>query len=232
MQPPFEMVTESDIEKFRHDTWDTKEPETITWLDSFADGDMFFDVGANIGIYTLYCAAVHPKCVIHAFEPDIRNYEHLKANVALNLFSSVYTHQIAILDHAARDTFYAATGEVGCTGGQAEHILSEAFVHYPIRIVSIDRLVEGLGCPQHVKIDIDGQELRVVRGMAETLKNPSLQSVLIEVDLTTGEREEIVSQFIAAGFTMENRFNTMTPHSRERRAKEKIKVENVIFTRQ
>ena len=82
--------------------------------------------------------------------------------------------------------------------------------------------------PNHIKIDIDGQELMVIRGMKETLKSPKLKSVLVEIE---GRSDEITSRFLENGFTVFNKFNHMDNHSRVRRAKEKINVENIVFVR-
>jgi FkbM family methyltransferase len=230
---PFLMLAESDLERQRAQTFWYKEPETIAWIKGFADGDTFWDVGANVGIYSLYCAAMHRNSIIHAFEPHRGNFAHLRENATLNGFSLIYPHHCAILDHGATDVFYEPPrDEIGASGGQAECVLSESHVHYPVWITSLDALVEPFGAPHHVKIDIDGQELRVVRGMQTLLTDPKLRSVLIEVDLAQAtERDEVCGIFTAAGFTTANRFNTMPNHSRVRRAQEGILVENVIFTR-
>jgi hypothetical protein len=57
-------------EHYRADTYATKEPETIEWLrENLRDGDSFYDVGANIGLYSLYAAKLQPRCRVFAFEP-------------------------------------------------------------------------------------------------------------------------------------------------------------------
>lgn len=81
--------------------------------------------------------------------------------------------------------------------------------------------------PTHVKIDIDGQELEVVKGMMNTL--PHIKSILIEV--SSKSKGSITEILLAAGFSTDNRFNSMSPHSRERRLKEGIDAENIIFDR-
>lgn len=230
---PFLMLAETDLEKHRRQTFWYKEPETIAWIDSFADGDTFWDVGANVGIYSLYCAAMHPHTTIHAFEPHRGNFAHLRQNALINNFWFLHPHHCAILDHGATDIFYEPPREeIGASGGQAEVARSDSHVHYPVWVTSLDALTEPFGVPQHVKIDIDGQELRVVLGMANLLQERGLRSVLIEVDLTQHhERDAVCGIFFAAGFDMLNPFNTLPNHSRHRRAKEGIHVENVIFTR-
>lgn len=230
--PPFSMLQTTDMERFRYRTWATKEPETIAWIDSVRDGERFYDIGANVGIYTLYAAATHRTSPILAVEPDAKNFAHLRENVDANaLFNVTYAH-FAVSDRDGEEIFGEATAEIGGTGGQLGTWQPNQ-ARYAIAAHTLDTLAKTYGVPAHVKIDIDGQELRVVRGMRATLANPALRSVLIEVDLgDPRDRSDIVDAFAAAGFTTANRFNQMTPHSRTRRAAEGIRVENVVFTRE
>ena len=62
----------------------TKEPETIAWIDDrVLPGDVFYDIGANIGVFSLYSAKVKKATVI-AFEPHAKNYGILNENIFLN----------------------------------------------------------------------------------------------------------------------------------------------------
>ena len=76
----FEINIRSDMELYRWNTWRTKEPEMLRWIDMFHAGKNFFDVGANIGIYSMYASAVDPTCNVYAFEPHIFNYGALFSN--------------------------------------------------------------------------------------------------------------------------------------------------------
>lgn len=233
MQPPFAMLVESDIERFRRDTFWTKEPETLAWIDTFADGSIFFDVGANVGVYSLYCAAVHPRCRIYAFEPDAMNYGHLRKNIVQNAFPQIAPLHAAVSDVFGLLPFRAPRAVVGATGGQIDNDECDQGAGDRVTCWTLDKFTQAWTMPHHIKIDIDGQELRVVRGMEATLRNPRLRSVLIEVDgdPMSAARMEILGMFSAAGFTTDNRFNAMNPHSRERRKSENIPVENIVFTR-
>lgn len=227
-QIPFKMIVETEMEKYRHDTWDSKEPETIAWIDSFTDGDVFFDVGANIGIYSLYCAAIHPKCQIYAFEPDGKNYNRLLKNIARNGFK-ISGYPRGISDRNAIVRFYEASRMAGASGGQVDEIVQGCPISYDVQINTIDSLSAVFGIPANIKIDIDGQELKVIQGMRETLKDERLKSVLVEAH--PQDKAEIMGIMDRAGFIPDYRFNCMTPHSRERRATEGIPEENIIFSR-
>ena len=68
------------INKFRIQTFATKEPETLDWIDSFDDKSVFWDIGANVGIYSIY-AAKKKSCNVVAFEPSVFNLEALARNI-------------------------------------------------------------------------------------------------------------------------------------------------------
>ena len=82
--------------------------------------------------------------------------------------------------------------------------------------------------PHHIKIDVDGQENKIVEGMQGILKEDYLQSVLIEVN---NNKDYIMKTFLDAGFSTDNIFNKLENHSRVRRHNEMIRAENVVFVR-
>lgn len=222
MNLPFKMRTETRMEKYRAETFFTKEPETLMWIRSFHPRDVFFDVGANVGVYSLYAASLFPEMRIVAFEPMTENFKALLANRDMNGFTGVICLYYAVGSYDGYVDISESEQEAGKSGAQAIHDTpSLACV-----LVTIDNLVE-YPKPTHVKIDIDGQELEVIKGMQNTL--PHIKSCLIEV--SKASRGPIVDIMTAAGFHTDNRFNTMTPHSRERRAAEGIDAENIVFTR-
>jgi FkbM family methyltransferase len=221
MNPPFKMRTETPMEKYRAETWGSKEPETIEWIKSFDPSGVFFDVGGNVGVYSLYAASLYPSMTIHAFEPTPENFGALEENRAMNRFYNIIPHQWAVGDTTGMCGLSGCVNEAGRSGAQATN-------GGDVPITSLDNLVcmfRGRTC--HVKIDIDGQELSVVRGMQNTL--PYIKSALIEA--SKASKGPIMDIMTGAGFTTDNRFNTMTPHSRERREREGIDAENIVFAR-
>ena len=71
------------LSNYRADSFSTKEPETLEWIDSMPDGSIVWDIGANVGIYSCY-AAKHRNCRVFAFEPSVFNLELLARNIFLN----------------------------------------------------------------------------------------------------------------------------------------------------
>ena len=75
---------------FRMSTIEDKEPETIDWIDSFEEGACFYDIGANVGVFTLY-AAKSKKCQVFSFEPSVFNLESLVRNININYLDKQVT---------------------------------------------------------------------------------------------------------------------------------------------
>lgn len=225
---PFRMIVDTPMEKYRHKTWKTKEPETIAWIKSFKNGDSFIDIGANIGIYTLFCASYHSKSKIWAYEPHNLNFFRLLDNIRLNGYGDrISANRFMIGEKTCHKKFIKNSNEIGSSGGQ----MKESSKPHDVPCYAIDDLnIYGFDfpTPNHIKIDIDGQELKVIQGMKETIKTTKLKSMLIEINNDCSEIKSIMEQ---NGFSDKNKFNRMKRHSRIRRKREDINAENVIFTR-
>ena len=93
---------DSPVETWRVTTLFTKEPGTIAWLDKeVKEGDVLFDIGANIGLYSVYAASKGAK--VYAFEPHIINAAKLLLNTSLNTFKSSVSElkRLAIISEVA-----------------------------------------------------------------------------------------------------------------------------------
>jgi FkbM family methyltransferase len=224
---PFKMYVENKLEKWRHDSFWVKEPETIEWLKTFSSfySDNLVDIGANIGVYSLFYAA-HGSRVI-AIEPFRKNFDRLCDNIKLNGFEHISPMNIAIGAENYIEYLKPVSNEIGSSGHQlSEAEGEECFV---LTLDTLYHMAKSFFFPiNHIKIDTDGNEYDIIKGGKDTLASKDLRSVLIEVN---DHKEEIIEIFKQNGFTTDNIFNTMTPHSRERRAKEGITAENIIFTR-
>ena len=216
------LEVESEIEKFRATTYAAKEPETLEWIERyFQPGDVMYDIGANIGLYSLFAARrLHEQCKIYSFEPEALNHAKLSSNIYLNGLSGVVLPCcVAVTDRLCFDTFYLnpdnfekmAAGQ-GLVSGSALHSFGAAedyngrsfqpFHRQGTIGVSIDHLwqVWGLDFPNHVKIDVDGLEEKIIAGAAQTLKDRRLKSVLIEISKGKGGMDFILQQLTQVGF--------------------------------
>src|SRR5262245_13412768 len=78
-------MTPTPLLQWRADSLLTKEPDTIRWIDQFNSDDVFWDVGANVGVFSLY-AACRRRLRVLAFEPSADNYMILCRNIEINAF--------------------------------------------------------------------------------------------------------------------------------------------------
>jgi FkbM family methyltransferase len=193
----------------------SKEPITIAWIDSFAEGETLFDVGANLGMYTIY-AAVMRNAHVFAFEPESLNYAELNKNIYLNqLHRRVIAYCLALSDVEKTDRLLLSDFGLGISSHDFEEnswIADKKFAEDWIvskdnRLEqgcigrSLDSLIaEGLPTPDHIKIDVDGLEHRVINGMLETLNKPSLKTVLIEINFSNPRNLEAVDKITSLGW--------------------------------
>jgi FkbM family methyltransferase len=162
------------------------EPRTMaTVRRCVSTGDTALDIGANAGYYTLPLAQfVGPTGRVVAFEPTQWAYEKLQANVGLNDFANIRTEKLALSDSAAERDI--ASSE---TAFRASWPLAGGPQLRPAELVQFVRLDdyvrgENIDSVDFVKIDVDGFELRVLRGAVETLRR-FRPPVLVEIGKET-----------------------------------------------
>ena len=71
------------LASYRCETFKTKEPDTLTWIEQMEDNSVFWDIGANVGLYSIYCAKYN-KSKVYSFEPSVFNLELLARNININ----------------------------------------------------------------------------------------------------------------------------------------------------
>ena len=161
-------------------------------------GDVVFDVGSNFGIYTILLAkAVGPNGVVAAFEPEAQAYGHLRNNLELNSLTNVRTFQLALGDRSREEKLF-----LQYTG--ASRLERPTVVQGGYEVVTVlegDELVatENLPVPRIVKIDVEGHEWAVIRGLQKTLAMPECELVCCEIHpplLPTDTQTEQVLDFL------------------------------------
>ncbi len=198
----------------------TFDSQAQAWLASFKPGEIFYDIGANIGMFSLALGKIHNKQVkSYAFEPSFSTFATLVRNVIVNdLKDVVFPFDIVVGNaHGLRHFNYTDV-----TSGKALHTVDkvvnqkgrEFLPAFSQQVVSysLDYLVEVLGfeSPNHIKIDVDGGEFEIIEGMKEILKGPTIKSVMIEITDTYQDDEgtgKIFEIFMQAGFKEELRID-------------------------
>lgn len=190
-----------------------KERETIEWIrTSVTSESIFWDIGANIGQYGIYAACLH-GCQTYLIEPEAQNFSTLSYNVKLNQLKHVLPIPIALSDEQGYNTIKLLTSP-GCSNISIEKKYSHK---QGVWTDTIDSLVsQGFISPSHLKIDVDGVELKILKGAVNTL--PKVESVLVETDQ---DSISTVSSFLA-------KFNFTEPKIFQRQVPG---IFNLIFTK-
>ena len=177
--------------EFRVRTLFTKEPETIAWMDTFKPGEVFWDIGANIGGYSLYAAK--KGVIVQAFEPAPVNYWLLTRNIMINEFKNITAYPFALSD---MDGFFFWEPHINPAAGDNQ-LLSLGSTACA-QAYSIDQLASHpkIQFPNHIKLDVDGIERQILMGGEKTLGDERVRSVLCEID-EREPRTSLIVEFLA-----------------------------------
>ncbi len=174
------------------------EPELLDLIDALPGGTVLYDVGASIGLFSLY-AALQRRCRIFAFEAEAQNYATLELNHYLNrdrLAEPLTAFNVAIADTIGVGRIHTRVYGAGEHGKVLDRAVAQdtregfdvAHVQTVLKM-PLDRLIAecDLPPPQVLKIDVDGAEGEVLAGAAATLRQGALHTVFIELsDLSGG----------------------------------------------
>ena len=134
------------------------------------EGVSFFDIGANIGWYSINLAKARRSSTFHAFEPLPKTYAQLVRNVQLNAVSNVHIHHFGFSDTAATlEFFYYPEGSGNASSRNLTERADVQKVQCEVR--RLDDHVASTGQRvDFIKCDVEGAELLVFKGAVETLK--------------------------------------------------------------
>lgn len=136
--------------------------QTIKMQEMLRPGDVFFDIGAAVGYYTVLAAPlVGSQGRVVAFEPDSKNAAFLRRHVAINKFSNVEVRQAAVGNSSG---FARFTGGSGSGTGRLANSGTAV-----VAISRLDDLIPEVGLPTHMKIDVEGAELDLLHGARQVL---------------------------------------------------------------
>ena len=211
----------------------SKEKNTIKWINSFEDGAKFIDVGAHMGIFTLYAAMVK-NCSVVSIEPSSITSCILNLNVYDNQLNDkvvVYTSAAGNRKsinkyHMGYMTIDAASGNpfnpVDPRGRDYVPTFSQGVVE-----ITLDDLYRTYDYFDYVKIDIDGNEDRCLNGAKKMFNDKRLKSILIELNAKSDNYHSIVKMIESFGFELDNNLTSESYIS----TKHESKIFNHIFIR-
>jgi len=211
----FQLISDNWITKFRARTFNDKEPEMLDWLDeNLQDGDVFFDVGANVGVYSIYAALRKPTATIYAFEPEYSNLHQLKMNIINNdLLNNVIPFAIALSDQTGVSYLHIHDFTPGAAlSTEQRDSINKTFGKdvvwkEGIGTSTLDYISGNLNIqPNLIKIDVDGNELKILNGGRKVFSNKKLRSIIIEMIKSLPNYSEIKRYLNNQGFKLENKF--------------------------
>lgn len=204
-----EFFTPNYLVEWRVRTFLTKEPETIDWINNFKINNefIFWDVGANIGLYSIYAALKFDKKIkIIAFEPSSSNIRILTRNISINNFSEIINvNQIALTD---KKNVFLNMNEPEFIEGSSLNTFGENFNYegkefrskqkYKIFGTTLDSMIDEkiLMVPDYIKIDVDGIEHLILRGGDKLFFSEKIKSVLIEINENFENQKNSILSFM------------------------------------
>lgn len=164
--------------ELRADLWRKKEPNTNKWIEGFNSESVFLDIGAHIGVYSLYAASLGHKVL--AFEPEALNYSELCKNIYLNdLSDKIQAYPAAISDMNG----LSHLNVLNFMPGRSHHNFNSFVNKKAFKQGAIGFKLDDLKLypqPDYIKIDVDGFEDKVVKSGRKTLTQ--CKSILIETN--------------------------------------------------
>lgn len=163
--------------------------EELSWIDGFEKGDVFWDIGANVGSFSLY-AGLRSGVRILAFEPGSSNYATLNKNVQLNgMQDRIEAYCLALNDKTELQYLYMSETDAGSVrnvfgdaregfGYEGSYTFRQGMLGF-----SIDDFIGIFSppFPNHIKIDVDNIENLILSGGQRALSDPRLKSINIEM---------------------------------------------------
>lgn len=215
---------------WRAQTFFTKEPDMIQWINTFNSGCILLDIGANIGLYSMYAAKKGASVV--AIEPESQNYGLLNKNIYLNKLSDqISALNIGFGDSNGVEALYIPeflAGSALNNMGENVNWKKERFnPDFKQNVISftVDSFLSKYPqfFPTHLKIDVDGIERKIIEGAKDTLKDSRLRELMIELNTELHEDMEILAILNQSGFREISRNNCSEATS------EYAKVFNFLF---
>jgi len=189
------------LTEFRVDNILKIERKTIDWIDKFKENKIFWDIGSNIGLYSIYAAVKHKNIKIYSFEPSTSNLRVLSRNIFINDLEkkiTIFPNPIIPNNKNLYTNFY----ESSFIEGGALHTTNknidfrgrriENVMLYKTFGASLNKLYNEkvLKMPQYLKIDVDGIEHLILKNIENLVKN--ISSINIEINLNFKKQKKII----------------------------------------
>lgn len=168
-------------------------------------GQVVFDVGAHIGLYTLIAARkVGKNGMVVAFEPDTENFRLLSRNVQINKFTNVRLFRVALGREDSEKVLYMGVNPVHSSLLPPYYLRARK----KVRVATLDRIMEKLQLTRidWIKIDVEGAEMDVLEGGKKTI-GESVHRIIIETS-----NENVLKFLVKRKFRIDKLFDMYIPY--------------------
>ena len=170
---------------------------TINAINQLSPGDKFIDVGANIGYFSFLAAKkVGQNGKVYSFEPSKREYERLTQCIPINHVDNIVHYNLALSEQQGAIYFFTDEFHTGLNSIEED---SGGQTNEKVICARLDEVVKD-GKIDLIKIDVEGAELKVLRGTERLLKTKHVQKLIIEITpkflAKYGDSKEAVFDFL------------------------------------
>jgi len=160
------------------------EYDELAWVLQQENIRVFFDIGANLGIYSLLVALRFPNCQVHAFEPCSMTFGYLLKNKTLNRVCNIKENRVALADVSGQGSLLLNEGEEDGLNSlkSRSHRSANVIGEESVSIITLDSYCEQQNVHQVdlIKLDVEGAELRVLEGAVILLSSKHPPLILFE----------------------------------------------------
>jgi len=186
-----------------------------------SEGWLVLDVGAYVGIYSLWASRLVGDGLVLAFEPNPIAYRWLISNIKLNNVTNVKALPYALGDEITRRKLYIAGRNIEASSLIMDHVVNNPAGRYSIAgefmvpIITLDYIIDksievidnSISHIDLVKIDVEGYEMKVLRGAKNTLQKGLIDKFVIEVHIDQVNAKELVKYLMDNGYILDRVVN-------------------------
>lgn len=158
--------------------------------DYVMDGDVVIDIGSNMGFYTIWMSKFIGKTgVIHSFEPDPKNFNRLRGNIAVNkLDAQVFANEVALNDYDGIIKFTTGLDGENHISKHEETNINE------IQCIKLDSYFQlrAITKISYIKIDVEGFEYSVLAGASNLLRDKKIDILQLEINKAISNSDHTV----------------------------------------
>ncbi len=159
----------------------------LAFLTFLKSGEIFFDIGANVGLHSYFVERWIPDVKIYAFEPLPENVAYIKETVLLNKLKNINLIESAI--GAETKQIYFETGTNNFQGK-----ITEKKTSIEVKLITLDEFSYTNNIfPNFLKIDVEGAEIDVLRGANKLIEE---KSPIFLIELHIPEKDILVAKFL------------------------------------